>query len=139
MAPVAASRRMSCRLQEMELVASDEIRRADQIRRMDRARPKAQMRDGLRTRFVRIVDEIPLGVKARIFGDDLHAVLVRAHGAVGAEAVEHRAHDFVGFNRPVRIELEAGMGDVIVNANGKAVLGLAASTSSSNTAFAMPD
>ena len=86
------------RSHETELVAADEVRRADQIGRADRPRPEAQMRDGLRARFVRVVDEIALRVEAGILGDDLHAVLVGAHRAVGAQAVEHRAHDVVRFD-----------------------------------------
>ena len=109
-------------LQEMELVAADEIRRADQIGRMDRARPEAQMRDRLRARLVRIVDEVALRIETGVFGDDLHAVLVRAYRAIGAEPVENRAHHVVGLNRPVRIERETGMRDIVVDADGEAVL-----------------
>ena len=90
-------------LQELELMASDEIRRADEIGRPDRLRPKAQVRHRLRTGFVRIVDEIPLGIEAGILGDDFYAVLVGPHRAVGTEAIEQRAAD------AGRLEVEAGV------------------------------
>ena len=113
MAPGAASRSTSWRVEETELVASDEIRRSDQVRRADRPRPEAQVRDRLRARFVRVVDEIALGIEPRVLGDDLDAVLVGADRAIGAQAVEHRAHHVVRLDREVRIDFEAGMGDIV--------------------------
>ena len=95
MAPVPGEPQNVLALEEMELVAADEIRRADQIGRTDRARPKTQMRNCLRARFVRIVDEVPLRIEARVFGDDFHAVLVGAHRPIGTETVEDRAHHVV--------------------------------------------
>ncbi len=84
-------------LQEHELVAGDETGLGDQVRRLDRGRPEAQMRDGLRARFMRVVDEIPLGIQPGILGDDLHAVLVGADRAVRAQAEEHGARSPPGF------------------------------------------
>ena len=79
-------------LDEIELVACHEAGLPDQIGRLDRRVAEAQMRYRLRARFVRIVDEVALGIEPRIFGDDLDAVLVGADRAVRAEPVEHRPH-----------------------------------------------
>ena len=51
-------------LEELELMAADEIRFLDQVGRADRLRPEAEMRDGLGAGFVGIVDEIALRVRA---------------------------------------------------------------------------
>ena len=82
-------------IEKGRLVAGDEVGRLDQVGRMDRPLAEAQVRDRLRAGLVRVVDEVALRVQRRIFGDDLHAVLVGADRAVGAQAVEHRAHDVV--------------------------------------------
>ena len=91
--------------EEMELVAADKIGRADEIGRADRPGSEAQMRDRLRARFVRIVDEIALRVECGIFGDDFDAVLVGADRAVGTQAVEDRTHHIIRLDRIVWIEV----------------------------------
>ena len=48
--------------EEMELVAAYEMRGTNQVRRADWMRAKTQVRDRLRTRFMRIVHEVPLRV-----------------------------------------------------------------------------
>ena len=55
----------------------------------------AQVRDGDRARLLRVVDEVALRVEIGLLADDLDRVLVGAHGAVGAEAVEHRRRHVV--------------------------------------------
>src|SRR5207253_1712351 len=62
-------------LEEIELVASDEIRRLDQVRCVDRLRTEAQVRDGHRARLLRVIDEVALGVQVRLGADDLDRVL----------------------------------------------------------------
>ena len=84
-------------LQERELVAGDEGRAVDQVGGADRLRAEAQVRDGDRAGLLRVVDEVALGVVVRLLADDLDGVLVGADRAVGAEAVEERAH---GVRRP---------------------------------------
>ena len=91
--------------QERWLVAGDKAGALDQVGRVDRVRAETQMRNGLGARFVQIVDEITLRVQAGVLGDDLHAVLVGAHGAIGAQSVEHGLHhirriDAEGRDRP---------------------------------------
>ena len=58
-------------VEERRLMAGDEIGRLDQVGRMDRPLAEAQMRDRLRPRLVRVVDEIALreepGSSAMIF------------------------------------------------------------------------
>jgi len=49
-------------LEKGELMAADEVRLRDQVGRVDRLRPKAQMGDGARARFLGIVDEVALGI-----------------------------------------------------------------------------
>ena len=93
---------------------------------MNRLRPEAQMRDRLRARLVRIVDEVALRMQPGVLGDDLHAVLVGAHRAVGAEAVEHRLYQVGRLDPECRIRCQAGMRHVVVDADGEAVAGLAA-------------
>ena len=52
--------------------------------------PKREMRLGLRTRFLRVVDEVPLGVQPFFGPQDLDRVLVRADRAVRAQPKEDR-------------------------------------------------
>ena len=93
-------------LEEACLVASDEACLSNQIGSLDRIRPETEVRNGLGARFVRIVNEIALGVAPGILGDDFHAVLVGPDRSVSAEAVEDRAGDAVGFDRETGIDLE---------------------------------
>ena len=70
-------------------MAPDEARVLHEVRRPDRPRPEAQVRDRLRARLLRVVDEVPLRVQA--LAEDLDRVLVRADRPVRAEPEEHRA------------------------------------------------
>ena len=56
------------------------------------------------------------------FADDLDRVLVRADRAVGAKAVEQRAHDVVRLRSKIRIEGEAAVRDIVLDADGEMVL-----------------
>ena len=67
---------------------------ADQVGRADRFGAKAQVRDGHRAGFLRVVDEVTLGVIVGFFADDLDRVLVGADGAIRAQAEEDAAHGF---------------------------------------------
>ena len=77
--------------QELELMARDEPGLRDQIGRPDRTGARAQVGDRRRARLLGVVDEVALRVAVGLLADDLDRVLVGAHRAVGAEAVEHRA------------------------------------------------
>ena len=82
------------------------------------------MRGGHRSGLLRVVNEVALGKVRRFAADDLDRVLVGAHGAVRAEAVEQRAHRLRVFGREGRIVTQAGVRDVVVNANREVVLRL---------------
>ena len=108
-------------LEEARLVASNEARLGDQIGSLDRIRPETEVRNSLGARFVRIVNEIALGVAPGILGDDFHAVLVGPDRSVGAEAVEDRAGDAVGFDREAGIDLETRVRHIVIYPDGEAV------------------
>ena len=105
-------------LEQLELVAGDEVGFLDQVRRVDRVVAEAQMRDRHRPRLLRVVDEVRLHVTAGFLGDDLGRVLVRADRAVGAESVEEAADRLSG-HAPGRVVVEARAGDVVVDADGE--------------------
>ena len=79
-------------LEEGELVAGHKLSAGDQVRRADGLGAKAQVRDGDRAGFLRVVDEVTLGVVFGFFADDLDRVLVRANRAIRAQAEEHALH-----------------------------------------------
>ncbi len=68
-----------------------------------------------------IVDEIPLRILFRIFGDDLHAVLVRPDRAVGTETVENGTSGLGSLDREIFFNFEAAERDVVLDTEGKAV------------------
>ncbi len=94
------------------------------------------MRDGLRAGFMGVVDEIALGVEAGILGDDFDAVFIGADRAIGAEPEEDGAGDFGGFDGEIGIDGEAGMAEIVIDADRELVCGVLR-FNSSNTAFAM--
>ena len=49
--------------------------------------------------------------------------LLAPDGAVGAQAVEHGPVDVLGLGGEGRVVLQAGVGDVVVDAHGEVVLG----------------
>jgi len=105
------------------LVAAHELGLVDQIDRLDRPRTETQVRRRHRARLFRVVDKVTLGIVFGLFTDDLDRVLVGADGAIGAEAVKEGAEDVVGLDRKNGIKIEAGFGDIVVDADGKVVLG----------------
>ena len=113
-------------LQERELVAGDKVGLTvtDQVGRMNGMRPEAQMRDRHRTRLFRVIDKVALRIVVGLFANDLDRVLVRAHGAVRAQAPEDALHDILVFEGELRIIIQAGMGHIVVNANRKVVFRL---------------
>jgi len=56
------------------------------------------------------------------FPDDLDGVLVGADGPVSAQPEKHGADSLVGFGNEGRVIIQAGVGNVIVNTDGKMVL-----------------
>ena len=63
-------------LEDPALVAADEARLRDEVGRLDRLRAEAQVRDRLRARLLRVVDEVALRVQV-LLAEDLDRVLVR--------------------------------------------------------------
>ncbi len=81
------------------------------------------MRNRHRARLFGVVDEVSLTVVGGVFADDLDGVLVCAHGAIRAEAVEHGSHDVVGLDGKLGIVVETGVAYVVLNADRKVVFG----------------
>ena len=108
-------------------MAADEVRLvvADQVGRVDRFGREAQMGNGYRAGLLRVVDEIALGVELGFLAHDLDGVLVGAHRAVRAQAVEHAAvHAAAGIVAEICVPLQAGVGDVVDDADGEMVFRL---------------
>src|SRR4029450_7486142 len=78
-------------LQQLRLMAADEAGTLHEVGRADGLRAEAEVRYGLRARLLGVVDEIPLRVQPIIRAENLDGVLVRADGAVRAEAEEEGA------------------------------------------------
>ena len=112
--------------QEVELVAGDEMRLADQVGRGDRLVAEAQVRGGFGAGLVRVVVEVGLRIAPGNATQDLHAVLVGAHRAVGAQAVEQAAHGARGLDVQLGVIRQAGVAHVVVDAHGETVARLLA-------------
>ena len=104
------------------VVACDKVGLIDIIRRLDGLIAKTQVRDGDAARLLAVVLEISLDIFVGMVADDLRGVLVRADGAVAAEAPE------LAFNgagrRRVRcgLLLEGEVRHIVVDADGEARL-----------------
>jgi len=61
----------------------------NQVSRAYRLGAEAQMRDGNRAGFFRVVNEIALGVQIGRFADNFNGVFIGADRAVAAQAVKH--------------------------------------------------
>ena len=99
--------------EEAELVAADEAGLLDQVRRVDRAGTEPEVGDGHRSRLLGVEDEVALCEEVGLLADDFHGVAGSAHGAVRAQAIEHRGGDVRGFGSEARVDLEAQVGDVV--------------------------
>ncbi len=100
-------------LQKIELMAGHETGARNQIAGADRPGAEAEMRNGHRARFFRVVNEITLRVIIGIFADNLDGILIGADGAVRAQAVE-KARTVVGSSveKPTG-RREAAVGDIV--------------------------
>src|SRR5215831_16047976 len=103
-------------------MTANEVRLRNQVGRANRLLAEAQMRGGHCARLLRVVYEVALDVQVSFFTDDLDRVFVRADRAVRAQSVEHRAHRLCILNRELRIEFEAGVCDVVLDADSEMVL-----------------
>ncbi len=109
---------------ELELMTGDEAGAVHQVRGSDRLLARAQMRDGDRAGFLRVVDEVALREELGFLADDLDRVLVGADRAVRAEPVEQRRRHIVGLGRERRIPRQRQVRHVVDDADGEVVLGL---------------
>ena len=105
-------------------VAGNEAGALNQVGRAHRFWAEAQVADGHRAGLLRVVHEVALGPVVRLFADDLDAVLVGADGAVGTQAVEQAAGRLGRFDAVGRIVGQAEVGDVVIDADGEALLGI---------------
>ena len=108
-------------------MAGDEVGLGDQIAGVDGLGAEAQVRDGHGAGLLRVVNEVALGVVVGLFADDLDGVLVGADGAICAESVEQRANTCRASVENGGIVVQAGVGDVVVDADGEVILSGAAS------------
>src|SRR6266545_6676008 len=102
-------------------MTGDEIRliQLNEIRRTDWLRTKSQMRHCHRAGFLRVVIEVALGEVISLFTDDLDRVLVRADCSICTQTEEHATHNTFRFDHEGWIKIEAGVGNIVVDANGK--------------------
>src|SRR5947207_15489028 len=100
-----------------------ELRFADEIGRWKRPVAEAEMRHRRLASFFRVIDEIALCVMTGV-AEDLAGILVGADGAVGAEAIEHRADDLRRFRGERRIEGQRRVRHVVRNADRVVILRL---------------
>ena len=104
------------------VVAGGEVRRVDLIRGLDRRLAEAQVRNRQTAGLLGVVSEVRLRVHIGVVADDLDGVLVRADGAVRAEAVELAA-DRTGRSGVEDLAgRQAGVGHIVHNADGEVVL-----------------
>ena len=108
-------------LEKHGLMARDEIGAGHQIRGTDRLRPEAQVGNRHRAGFLGVINEVALRVIIRAFADDLDGILICADRAVRAQAVKHCANHVVGFGREIGVHREAGLRDIVVDADGEMV------------------
>ena len=82
------------------------------------------MRHGHGAGFLRVVVEVTLGEVVGLFTDDLDRVLVGADGTICTEAKEHTTDSAFRLDNKVGIYVQAGVGDIIVDAESEMVLGV---------------
>ena len=104
-------------------MAGHEIGAADEIGGTNRLRPEPQVRHRHAAGFLGIIDEIALRVIFGAFADDLDGILVRADGAVRTQAVEQGANYLGGFGGEFRVEFQARVRHIIVDADGEVIFG----------------
>ena len=106
---------------KIELAAGHEVRPADQVGRADRPRTEAQVRDGHRARLLRVIDKVALRKIVGFLADDLDRVLVRADGAIRAEADKHAAAHVGRLEIEVAVVGQRGAGDIVEDADGEMI------------------
>ena len=110
-------------LEERPLVTGQELRFGDEVAGANHIRPEAQVRHGDRAGFLRVIDEVALGVEAGLVADNLDRVLVGTHRAIRAESVEQAALHAVGLGREAVVHGKRGVGHVVIDAYREVILG----------------
>ena len=105
------------------LVAGDVVGRIHEVRGLDGLFAEAQVRDGDAAGLLGVVGEVTLGVEVGVVADDLDRRLVRADGAVGAEAPELALHGAFGNRGQRAAHGQGGAGHVVVDADDEVALG----------------
>ena len=104
-------------------MAGHEVSLRAQVRAADEVRTEPQMRDRHRAGLLGIVDEVALCVVGGVTADNLDRVLVGADRSVRAETVEHTLDAARMLRMPGLVNRQAGVGHVVVDADGEVVLG----------------
>ena len=105
-----------------ECGAGDEVRRGDEVGALDRFHAETQVRNGDAEGFLGVVGEVRLGIHViAVLADDLDGVLVCADCSVAAETPEHAVRGAFRLGDDLFVNLEGGVGDVIVDTDGEAV------------------
>src|SRR5271165_5416432 len=79
--------------QKIELVNADEVGRLQKIGGGDRSVAEAQVADRLGSGLVAVIDKVALRIASLVFGQNLHAILVRSNRSVGTKTKEQSAVD----------------------------------------------
>ena len=100
-----------------------EVRRGHQVRGPNGLVAEAQVALGQAAGLHGVVGEIRLGILVRHQADGGDGVLVGAHGAVAAQAPDLAGH-LAGMGQLHLLIVQGGVGHVVVDADGEAVLGI---------------
>lgn len=109
-------------LEEVDVVTCDEVGLTDQVRGTDGLGSEPQVRDGHGPGLLGVVDEVALRVPVGFGPDDLDGVLVCADGAIAAQPEEDGSNHIVGLGPAALVDVEAGVGDVVDDADGEVIL-----------------
>ncbi len=104
-------------------VACHEVGGVHQVGRTDGFVAETEVRAGEAARFLRVVCEVSLTILVGVLTDDFHRVLVCAHGAVSAEAVELGLVDACAAKGHFSLRGKRGEGNVVDDADGEVILG----------------
>ena len=107
-------------------MASDKIGiiELNQIRCMDWFRPEPKMWNSYRSRFFRIIDKITLRIVICIFTNYFDCILVGSHSPISAKTKAYAANRFIRLYRKTIVVIQAGIADIIPNANCEVVFGM---------------
>ena len=103
--------------------ALNEVGRVDEVFALYGLVAETEVGHGYAARLLGIVEEVSLRVLVGVVAYYLYGVLVGAHGAVGAEAVELAGCGTFGRGVELFREVERAVGHVLVDAYGEVVLG----------------